>query len=228
MNWLSKFLTSSIGRKLIMSLTGLFLISFLIVHLVGNLQLLYDDNGEAFNAYAYFMVNNPLIKSTSYGLYAFIIIHAIQGLVIAWKNKKAKGGKYAVSSNKTASWASKNMALLGTLILAFIFIHMGDFWFKMKFTDTIPMVAVDGLDHKVADLYSRVKITFANPWFVLSYIVGLAALAFHLWHGFASAFQSLGLNHKKYTPFIHLVGKAFAILVPVGFAILPIFMYLNK
>lgn len=228
MSWFTKFLTSSIGRKLIMSLTGLFLISFLVVHLIGNLQLFYGDGGDAFNAYAYFMTHNPLIKFTSIGLYAFIVIHAIQGFVIAWSNKKAKGSKYAVSTGATASFASRNMALLGTLVLAFIFIHMGDFWFKMKFTDSIPMVNVTAYDHPVADLYARVAITFSNPLFVLSYLIGMLALGIHLWHGFASAFQTLGLNHKKYTPAIGLIGKVFSVIVPLGFALIPIYMYLNK
>lgn len=222
MNWLTKFLTSSIGRKLIMSLTGLFLILFLVVHLAGNLQLLFDDGGEAFNVYAYTMTHNPLIKVISYGNYFFIILHAIQGIMIALKNRSAKGTRYAVSTNENAGWASKNMALLGTLILAFLLIHMGDFWFKMKFTDQLAMLSYDGFDHKVKDLYSQVTTSFSQWWLVLIYLIGLLVLAFHLKHGFQSAFQTLGLNHKKYTSFIQTVGSLYAILIPLGFAIIPI------
>lgn len=225
MSWLTKFLTSSIGRKLIMSLTGLFLILFLVVHLAGNLQLLISDQGQAFNGYAYMMTHNPLIKVISYGNYFFILLHAIQGIVIALANRKAKGSKYAVNTNVTASWSSKNMALLGTLILAFICIHMGDFWFKMKFTDQLALVPVEGMDVQVKDLYTQVKNTFSTWWLVLIYLVGLATLAFHLWHGFQSAFQTLGINHKKYTPFIHSIGKIFSIVIPVGFAIIPIIYF---
>jgi len=122
--WIIKLLTSSIGKKVIMSLTGLFLCSFLLIHLIGNIQLLYGDGGEAFNTYAYFMTNNPLIKTISWGLYAMILLHAAQGLLLYFTNKKKSGGKigskYAVSTLKNGSWASKNMALLGTFVSSFI------------------------------------------------------------------------------------------------------------
>ncbi|MDF1699215.1 MAG: succinate dehydrogenase cytochrome b subunit [Saprospiraceae bacterium] len=225
MNWLSKFLTSSIGRKLIMSLTGLFLIIFLIVHLLGNLQLLANDNGESFNSYAYFMTTNPIIKFASIGLYAFIILHALLGFAIWAKNKAAKGSSYAVRSNAKVTWASKNMALLGTLILAFILIHMGDFWFKMKFTDQLAMVTVSGMDHPVKDLYSQVAHTFASPLMVGAYVLGMIVLAFHLWHGFQSAFQTLGINHKKYTPIIVAAGKVYSVVIPLLYAIIPLYYF---
>lgn len=225
MNWLSNFFTSSIGRKLIMSLTGLFLIIFLIVHLLGNLQLLANDGGETFNRYAYFMTTNPLIKTVSWGLYFFILLHAFLGFAIWNKNRVAKGSKYAVSSNAKVTWASKNMALLGTLILAFIFIHMGDFWFKMKFTDQLAMVSVSGIDVQVKDLYSQVAHTFANPLMVAAYVVGLITLGFHLWHGFQSAFQTLGLRHKKYTPIIETVGKIYAVVIPLAYIAIPVYYF---
>jgi len=225
MNWLSNFLTSSIGRKLIMSLTGLFLILFLVVHLAGNLQLLINDQGRAFNLYAYSMTHNPIIKVISYGNYFFILLHAIQGILIALKNRSAKGSRYAVSTNESASWASKNMALLGTLILAFLCIHMGDFWFKMKFTDQLAMLAYEGVDYKVKDLYTQVSTSFSQWWIVLIYLIGLIVLAFHLKHGFQSAFQTLGLNHKKYTPFIQSVGSLYSVIIPLGFALIPIIYF---
>lgn len=224
MKWIIELFTSSIGRKLIMSLTGLFLISFLIVHLIGNLQLLKGDEGEAFNVYAYFMTHNPVIKIVSYGLYFFILLHTFVGLALWAKNRKAKGQKNAVYTGANATWASKNMALLGTLIFAFLLIHMGDFWLKMKLDQT-PMVTIDGESYK--DLYALVVITFEKPIFVIAYIVGMIVLGFHLWHGFQSAFQTLGLNHKKYTPIIHGLGKIFAVVVALGFAIIPIIMYLR-
>lgn len=211
-----------------MSLTGIFLITFLIVHLIGNLQLLYDDGGEAFNTYAYFMTNNPFIKTVSIGLYFFIILHSIQGIILAIYNKKAKGKKYAVSTNANATWASKNMALLGILIFAFLMLHMGDFWWKMKFTEELDMVTYAGFDPAVKDLYSRVSMAFGELWIVVCYIIGLLALAFHLLHGFESAFQTLGLRHKKYTPLISALGKAYAILIPLGFAIIPLYIYFGK
>jgi len=224
--WIINLLTSSIGQKLVMSLTGLFLCSFLLIHLVGNFLLLADDGGKAFNEYAYFMTNNPFIKTTSYGLYAFILLHAIQGLFLAKKNKKAKGSKYAVKTNDNGSWASKNMALLGTLVLFFILIHMGDFWYQMKM-DRLAYVSYDG-GAEVKDLYTKVYATFNIWWLVLIYLIGLLALAIHLLHGFSSAFQTLGLRHKKYTPIIKLVGYVFSILIPIGFAIIPIAVFFSQ
>ncbi|MFK8104170.1 MAG: succinate dehydrogenase cytochrome b subunit [Saprospiraceae bacterium] len=230
MSWFSNFLTSSIGRKLIMSLTGLFLISFLIVHLIGNLQLFYDDGGQAFNIYAAFMVSNPLIKFVSIGLYFFIVLHTVQGLILWSKNRSAKGSKYAVSNTKTTSFASRNMALLGTFVLAFLFIHMGDFWFKMKFggSDALNMVTYPGQEAAVKNLYEKVAYSFSNPLIVAAYLIGLLALAFHLMHGFQSAFQSLGINHKKYTPLIQKIGLAFSIIIPLAYAIIPIFFFFNR
>ncbi|HPK09671.1 MAG TPA: succinate dehydrogenase cytochrome b subunit [Saprospiraceae bacterium] len=225
MNWFSNFISSSLGKKVIMSLTGLFLIVFLKIHLLGNLQLLKDDGGEAFNTYAYLMTHNTLIKSVSYGLYFFILLHSFVGISLWLKNRKSKGQKYAVSNHRDTTWASKNMALLGTLILAFIFIHMGDFWYKMKFTDQLNMAQYAGVTHEVKDLYTRVAVAFTNPGIVAAYVIGMIVLAFHLWHGFASAFQTLGLNHKKWTPIIEFLGKVYAIVVPVLFALIPIYFY---
>lgn len=221
MKWLTSLLTSSIGRKLIMSLTGLFLCSFLVIHLIGNLQLLKDDGGVAFNDYAYFMTHFMPIKIVSYGLYAGILLHAILGLMLWSQNKAKKGVKYKGGNGAKGSWASKNMALLGTLILAFIFIHMGDFWFKMK-SGALPMVMSESLGFKVNDLYSRVAEAFQNPLLVLAYVVGQLVLAFHLWHGFASGFVTLGLNNKKYTPIVEAIGRVFAVVVPLGFVLIPV------
>ena len=227
MKWLINFFTSSIGQKLVMSLTGLFLISFLPIHLLGNFQLIYDDSGQDFNEYAHFMTGNPVIKSISYGLYFFIVLHAIQGILIWFRNRKAKGPNYKVKTNQNSSFASRNMALLGTLILAFLFIHMGDFWWKMKMGET-NMVLYEGMDHQVQDLYEKVAISFSNPMIVITYILGLIALAFHLLHGFQSAFQTLGINHKKYTPFIQFLGKAYSIVIPLLYAVLPLYFYFYK
>ena len=232
MNWLSTYFTSSIGRKLVMSLTGLFLVLFLCVHLGGNLQLLRNDDGEVFNEFSYFMTHNPLIELISYGLYAFILLHTIQGLLLWSSNRKAKGTTYAVAAkHKGVDWASSNMALLGTLIFVFLVIHMGDFWFKVKFdegqiNDAVHYRGYEGL--VVKDLYQSVAASFHALWYVIVYVIGMVVLYFHLSHGFQSAFQTLGLNHPKYTPIIQWIGKAYSILVPFGFAIIPIVMYFRR
>lgn len=228
MNWLTSFLVSSIGRKLIMSLTGFFLILFLLVHLAGNLQLLKGDAGLAFNKYTEFMEHNPFIQFIAYGLYFFIVIHTIQGILLARQNRKARGSdKYKGGTAVKASWASKNMILLGILIFAFLMLHMGDFWYKLKFTDSVAATTYPGLDHPIVDLYTQVKISFAELWIVICYVIGCIALAFHLWHGFASAFQTLGWRHVKYTPIIEGLGKIYSVLIPLGFAIIPIYFYLT-
>ncbi len=223
MKWLVNFLTSSIGQKLIMSLTGLFLILFLVVHLIGNLQLLTDDGGEAFNVYTDFMSHNPLIQLIAKGNYVFILTHAVVGILLAFKNKKAKGSKYAVNPRNKSSWASGQMALLGTLILAFMLMHLGHFWFQFKFGSGLPMVNYDGVE--MIDAYTSVSTVLSQPIWLVAYLLGLFVLSFHLWHGFASAFQTLGLRHKKYTPLISGLGKAYAILVPLGFAIIPLYIF---
>ncbi len=208
-----------------MSLTGLFLILFLVVHLAGNLQLLKDDNGEAFNIYSKFMTSNPLIKFISYGLYFFILLHAIQGMILWKNNRAAKGGKYAVQS-KESTWSSRNMGMLGVLLFVFLGIHMGDFWWAMK-RHQLPLVSYEGYPD-IQDLYFKVNESFKELWIVIVYIISMVALYFHLSHGFASAFQTLGINHRKYTPIIKAIGWGYAILIPAAFAIIPIYYYFFK
>ena len=225
MSWLINFFTSSIGRKIIMSLTGIFLILFLTVHLIGNLQLLIDDGGEQFNLYAKMMTSNPLIKMISYGNYFFILLHAVMGIVLWLQNKSAKGSRYAVKANNT-TFASQNMAWFGIVILVFIIIHMGQFWFKMHFGD-LPLETY-GTVEGVKNLYTPVAAAFSNIGFVIFYVICMVIIGLHLSHGFQSAFQSLGLNHKKYTPIIKGLGLGYSILIPLGFAIIPIAFYLLR
>ena len=225
MNWFVTFLTSKNGQKFVMSLTGLFLISFLLVHLLGNLQLLKDDGGVSFNRYAHFMVHNPLIEVISIGLYLGILLHAIQGVALTMKNKSSRGKKgYSVNLYQAKSWYSANMALLGTLILFFILIHMGDFWLKYKFGNTLPMTTIDGIEQK--DLYWGVKNSFSQLWIVVVYVIAMVVLYFHLLHCFWSAFQTLGINSRKYTPVIKWIAKVFSFVICLGFVIIPIYMYL--
>ncbi len=225
MSWVKHFILSSPGRKLVMSLTGLFLILFLIVHLAGNLQLLKDDEGEAFNIYANFMTHHPAIKLTSLGLYFFILVHVIQGILITIQNWRARPKKYAVGNYPKATMISKQMAFLGVLILAFLGIHLKDFWYKMKFTDILELKNYPGYKDAVHDLYAPVQIAYQQGGIVVIYLIGLLALAFHLWHGFESAFQTLGLTHKRYGFLFRWIGRVYSILIPVGFAIIPLYIY---
>ena len=220
--WVVNFLTSSLGKKLIMSLTGLFLIVFLLVHLVGNLQLMAGDGGVSFNVYAKFMTTNPVIKTLSIGLYTFILLHIVQGILIWLTNKNAKKSKYAVAA-KNLSWASKNMANLGIFITVFLILHLWQFWFQNKIGN-IPYINIEGGQYQ--DFYTLVNDSYQNIFFVVFYVISMIVIGFHLSHGFQSAFQTLGLNHKKYTPIIKSLGTGYSILVPLGFAIIPVYMYM--
>lgn len=222
MNWLSKTLSSSLGKKLIMSLTGLFLILFLMIHLVGNLALLKNDNGLAFNAYAVFMTSNPLIKVVSYGLYLSILLHALYGLLLTLINRRARPVAYAVVRGvDNSTWASRNMMILGALVFAFIALHLKDFWWHYKFSGYAFSIDAEGN----RDLYALVVQQLKVPFSMVSYLIGLAALGVHLSHGFQSAFQTMGLEHIKYTPFIKQLGMVYSIAMPLGFAIMPLYIY---
>jgi succinate dehydrogenase / fumarate reductase cytochrome b subunit len=225
----SGILGSSIAKKYWMSLTGLFLISFLIVHLIGNLQLLNLDieGQEQFNAYAKFMTTFPLIKFMSYFLYASILFHAADGIYLMMQNRKARPERYSSwKPNRNSIWASRNMGLLGTIILAFIILHMSQFWYTMHWG----AIGTDAAGNK--DLASVVITTYQDGVsgliMVSLYVIAMAAVAFHLYHGFQSAFQTLGINHSRYTPIIRKVGAAFSILVPLAYAIIPVFILMAK
>ncbi|MDX1903655.1 MAG: succinate dehydrogenase cytochrome b subunit [Thermonemataceae bacterium] len=219
-------LTSTLGRKLIMALTGLFLILFLIVHLIGNLQLLKDDGGKAFNMYADFMGHNPFIQLISIGNFFFIALHISTSILLTLRNKSARPVNYAYSKmEKSSTWASRNMMLLGTIVLIFLVVHLQGFWAKSKFG----MLAETSIDGKsVHNLYEATQIAFAELWIVALYVLSMAGLAFHLFHGFQSIFQTLGLNHKKYRALVHHLGVAFAAFVPTAYAAIPVLMYLKQ
>ena len=145
----TKTFSSSLGKKLIMSITGLFLCLFLVVHLIGNIQLFKDDGGQAFNAYSYFMTHFPPIKIVSYLLYASIIIHAVYALVLTINNKKARPVAYAAFKGEANSpWTSRNMGILGTIILIFLVVHMSNFWAQYHWGD-LP--------------YARYEVSLTNP-----------------------------------------------------------------
>jgi succinate dehydrogenase / fumarate reductase cytochrome b subunit len=221
----SALLGNSLVKKYWMALTGLFLCSFLIMHLAGNLQLL-DGSPEGrfnFNRYADFMTTFPVVKAISYLLYFSILFHSFDGILLAVQNRQARGPRgYAYeNSSANSTWYSRRMALLGTLILAFIVIHMRNFWFRYHWGE----IGTDESGYK--DLYSVVEAAFQQSWYVALYVIAMAVLAFHLLHGFQSAFQSLGINHGRYTPWIRNFGVFFAVVVPIFFALIPVWMFFN-
>lgn len=225
MKWLFDFLfRSSVGRKVVMSISGLFLILFLVVHLLGNLQLLLDDGGMQFNLYTYFMTHNPVIKMISYILYFTILLHTFQGIYLALVNRKAKGKSYAIKSNVSKSYFARYMIHLGIIIFIFLMIHLYQFWLQMKLGN-LPLVEYPGKDHLYKDLYTPVLQAFQHSGYVVFYVFSMFILSLHLWHGFHSAFQSLGIYHKKYNALIHWAGILYSVLIPLGFAILPVYIY---
>lgn len=224
MNWLLNALTSTIGRKILMALTGLLLISFLVVHLIGNLQLLKGDNGEAFNVYAHFMGHNPVVQTLSVLNFGFILLHIAVSILLTVRNRKARPVQYAYERNHS-TWNSRNMGILGTIILVFLVVHLRTFWYRSKFGE-LSMIKYAGADNEVKNLYEATVFAFQEWWMVAIYVISMAVLAFHLAHGFQSAFQTFGLNHPKYTPFIKKLGLAFSVVVPAGFALIPLYMFL--
>jgi succinate dehydrogenase / fumarate reductase cytochrome b subunit len=220
------FFSYSIAKKLLMALTGLFLVAFLIAHLSGNLQLLYDDGGVSFNKYAKFMTTFPLIKFISYTLYMCIILHVVDGFYLTLKNKKSRPIGYNVSdASKGSPWYSRSMALLGSFILFFMIVHLYQFWFQMHWGN-IPIIIYEGVEHK--DLYSVVNAAFKQPLWVGFYVLSMIPLAYHLLHGFQSSFQTLGFHHSTFTPVIKTVGILISVVIPIGFAVIPVLFFLTK
>ena len=214
-------MSATLIRKNLMALTGLFLCLFLVVHLVGNLQLLLPAEKAAiqFNLYSKFMTSNFFIKVISYLLYASIILHAVYALVITVKNRQAGGG-YAYDRRRMASpWYSRNMGILGTIILLFLIVHMKDFWFEYKF-GSLPL---DSAGNK--DLYSIVVVSFGQPWYIVLYTVAFIALGYHLLHGFHSAFKTLGIYPGKLSNLLYYIGIGMTLILTIGFIVIPIFVF---
>lgn len=209
-----------------MALTGLFLILFLTGHVSGNLLLFKSDGGEAFNIYAKFMTTNPAVKLLSYLTYISVIGHVIYSIALAKYNKSARPVAYSVTKGSTnSSAASRNMGILGTIILLFLAGHMYTFWYQMHW-GSVPLISIEGEEYK--NLYSVVQLAFQQTWMVALYIIAMGFLGFHLSHGFASAFQTLGLSHQKYSPAIQFVGRVYCILVPILFASMPVYIYFTS
>jgi succinate dehydrogenase / fumarate reductase, cytochrome b subunit len=223
MNWFSAFLTSSIGRKFVMGVTGLSLIAFLTVHCGINACIFMNDGGDTFNKAAHFMGSNFFIRSAEIGLFAGIILHAVQGLLLWADQRKRRPVAYEVQAGSaTSTWYSRSMGLLGTIILLFIIMHLAHFWVPSRITG-LEETTVDG--EKIHNLYAEMQVVFQSLWVVVLYVLAVISLAYHLMHGFQSAFQTLGWNHNKYTPLVKAVGFGFSILVPLVFAAMPIAMH---
>jgi succinate dehydrogenase / fumarate reductase cytochrome b subunit len=221
MHWL----WSTLSQKNLMALTGLFLCVFLVVHLLGNLQLLLPaaTARTQFNLYSHLLSGNIVIQFISYGLFGCILAHALLALVITLKNRRANGTRYQYDRRGSSSrWYSRQMGLLGTIILFFLIIHLRDFWYQLEF-GSLPL---DENGRK--DLYTLVVQVCRSGWYVGLYVVCMVALAYHLLHGFFSAARSLGVYHPRYANAVRLFGWAYSIGVSAGFAAMPLYVYFSN
>lgn len=218
---MSNFFTSSLGKKLIMSLAGLFLCVFLVVHLGINLLLLSNDKGEAFRIGVEFMTTNILIKIMEVFLFGGFLLHIIYGVILQIKNWLARPTGYAVSNHSQTSFFSKYMIHTGLIIFIFLIIHLANFYFVKLGWTSIPEGGIPVVD--THDFYTMAINLFSSPGYSIFYIVCMVFLSFHLLHAFQSAFQTMGVNHKKYSPIIDWAGKIYAVVIPAGFAVIPIY-----
>ncbi len=178
-----------------------------------------------FNKAAHFMGSTVVIRILEIGLFAGFFIHIIQGLALEFQNRKKRSIGYQVPmGNKGSKWYSRSMGLLGTIVLIFLIIHWKQFWIPSRFQD-IQEVTVNGI--AMHDLFSLMKETFTQLWVVILYVVACVSLAYHLLHGFQSAFRSLGVHNNRYLHLLNAVGIGFAIIVPLAFAMMPVSMYLG-
>lgn len=230
MKW-SELLTSSVGKKLVMGLTGLFLISFLVVHVGLNACVFNDlpffdptDNGRMFNKAAHFMGSTVVIRIMEIGLFIVFFIHIIQGYVLEVKNRSRRKIGYKVPmGSKGSAWYRKSMGLLGTLLLLFLIMHISHFWVPSRVTHDLDPATYGEME--AHNLFKRMVDVFQNPWIVLLYIIGCISLAWHLMHGFQSAFRTLGVSNQRYVAIAKGAGVLFSILVPLLFALMPVSMY---
>jgi len=211
-----KMFYSSVGRKLIMALTGLFLCIYLIEHLYGNLLLYKLDQGRAFDDYTEFMTGNMIIRTVEFVLFAGIIIHVLDALVLTLSNRKARPIGYTVNrQSQNSTWFSRNMGLTGSIIFVFLVIHLREFFFAHRFGGVKELMSVS------------VAHSFSVPWYSTLYVVAMVFLGVHLNHGFQSAFQTMGWSNKKYMKVLRYGGAAFATIMMVGFASFPIIFYFD-
>lgn len=210
----TRFFTSTIGRKLLIGFTGLFLCSFLVVHFAGNLLLFRSDDGIAFNQYAEFMASNPVIRTMEIGLFLGLVIHIALGVHLWRANRRVRPEHYKVKAgSETSPLASRISFLSGSILFIFLVVHLRTFFVPSRFSGTD------------VSMYHLVQEAFTSPLYSLFYLVALVLLGYHLRHGFQSAFQTFGLRGKSYLPLIEMLGFIFWFLIPLGFAAMPLFFF---
>jgi succinate dehydrogenase / fumarate reductase, cytochrome b subunit len=212
MNRIATFTNSSVGRKLLMGLTGFFLCSFLVVHLYINLFLFKSDQGGTFDAYSEFMATYPLIRPLEILLFAGFLFHMFLGVWLWLLNRRVRPQKYAVNrAADNSALTSRIMFVTGVILTAFLVVHVNTFFVRSRF-----------LDHSTP-MYTLVKEAFINPWYDAFYLVALVVLGYHLKHGVQSAFQTYGLRAGRWQKWIDLAGILFWLIIPLAFASMPLY-----
>lgn len=216
-------ITSSIGRKYAMAISAMFLLIFLILHLVVNLMSAFGH--ETYNAASEFMGYNPLVQYIMQPVLGFaVIFHFVMGFVLEIRNRNARPIKYGVNNGSANStWMSRNMIISGAVVLAFLGLHFYDFWWheiNYKYIEAHEMVA--------GRFWEEIHAKFADFWRVAIYVVSFVLLGLHLSHGFQSSFQSIGARHPKYTPILKAIGTWYSILIPAGFIYIALYHFLTQ
>jgi succinate dehydrogenase / fumarate reductase cytochrome b subunit len=220
MTWKQVFSTS-VGKKLTMALTGLFLILFLVIHAGLNACIWAMDGGEMFNKGAHFMGSNVVPRILEIGLFAGFILHIVQSYQLTLKNKQARSVGYEVDyGNRGSKWYSRSMALLGTIVLLFLIIHLTHFWYPNRSSQGF-------LLGEEINLFTTMQDTFSHLWVVIVYVAGCISLGYHLAHGFQSAFKTLGVHNKRYHVMLSSLGLGFSIIITLLFALMPISFYMG-
>lgn len=218
MSQLTRFLTSSIGRKVVMAITGLALIGFLVAHLAGNLLVFVGP--DAFNEYSHALISNPLVYVAEAGLLVLFVSHFLSGFSVTRQNRAARPVGYQrkrrAGHTSSKSLASTTMIASGLVLLVFVPVHLITFKFGAYYdTASTP---------PIRDLYRLVMEVFSDPLHVTWYVVAMVVVGFHLWHGFGSAFETVGIGQRAS---IRWAGRALAVVVAGGFAIIPIVVLLS-
>lgn len=207
-----------------MSLTGLFLISFLVIHVGVNACIWANDGGEMFNRAAHFMGSTIVVRILEVFLFLGFIIHIVQGFVLEGKNLSRRGKGYKINpADRTSPWYRRSMGLLGTLLFLFLVMHISHFWVPSRLTG-LEEAQYDPTHH---DLYAEMLSVFQNRFVVILYVLGCISLAWHLIHGFQSAFRTLGLNNPKYLALVNNFGIGFSVIVSLAFAMMPVSIHLG-
>lgn len=220
------FWSSSIGRKIVMSLSGLFLVLFVGLHMVLNFTMVIS--ADAYNEAAHFMDTNIFIKIMEPILALGFIFHIIYAFILEIRNISSRGGfsRYSMAKRSHQStWSSRNMIWLGIIILTFLTIHIINFFWKIKFSPDLATTTINGV--KMNDTYKLVSSLFTNPsfgvWYGILYLIGAIALGFHLHHAFWSAFQTIGWSNDIWRKRLTVLGDIYAVLIALGFSIVPLY-----